>query len=156
MSEHTGPRSTRSRGFTLIELMIVVVIATILISIAIPAYTTQVRTSRRTEAKQTLLDLASREERLFSTRNFYTQDLTQLGYPVAGAITGNYYSVSVVVPDPNWAGPPGTLSFIATATPLAVGGQAQDTQCATFTVTQTGLQRAQNSATADSTALCWR
>ena len=56
-----------SRGMTLIELMMVVVIATILMSIAVPSYMSQVRQSRRIEAKTALLDLAGREERFFST-----------------------------------------------------------------------------------------
>jgi type IV pilus assembly protein PilE len=75
----TAPR--RSDGFTLIELMIVVVIATILISIAVPSYMQQIRQSRRTEAKTALLDAAGREERYFSTNgSSYTNVATQLGY----------------------------------------------------------------------------
>ena len=56
-----------SRGMTLIELMIVVVIVSILASIAVPSYIQQVRKSRRVQAKTALLDLAGREERYFST-----------------------------------------------------------------------------------------
>ena len=54
-------------GFTLIELMVVVAIATILFAIAIPSYVTYIRQSRRTEAKTAVLDLAGREERYLST-----------------------------------------------------------------------------------------
>ena len=59
----TASAARRNRGFTLIELMVVVVIATILLGIAVPSYMSQVRQSRRTEAKTALLDLAGREER---------------------------------------------------------------------------------------------
>jgi type IV pilus assembly protein PilE len=52
---------TDSRGFTLVELMVVIVIASILMAIAIPSYKTSIRKSRRTDAKTALLDLAGRE-----------------------------------------------------------------------------------------------
>jgi len=137
---------SRETGFTLVELMIVVVIATILVSVAIPAYTSQTRKSRRTEAKTAVLDLASREERYFSTNNQYTNDPTLLGYaPVgSGAVfpqsTGTYYQITVTVPDPAWAG--GGPSYIVTATPSAGSPQLQDAQCTAFNVTQTGSQTA--------------
>ena len=54
-------------GFTLIELMIVVVVLTLLAAIAIPTYSNQIRKSRRSEAKSALLDLAGREERFMAT-----------------------------------------------------------------------------------------
>ena len=59
MAQRAASRMSRSAGFTLIELMVVVIIATILLSIAIPAYTSQIRKSRRTEARTAVLDLAS-------------------------------------------------------------------------------------------------
>src|SRR2546430_7999123 len=54
-------------GFTLIELMVVVAIATILFAIAIPSYMSYIRQSRRTEAKTAVLELAGRRERFPST-----------------------------------------------------------------------------------------
>ena len=146
MANRRALPGSRETGFTLVELMIVVVIATILVSVAIPAYTSQTRKSRRTEAKTAVLDLASREERYFSTNNQYTNDPTLLGYaPVgSGAVfpqsTGTYYQITVTVPDPAWAG--GGPSYIVTATPSAGSPQLQDAQCTAFNVTQTGSQTA--------------
>jgi len=54
-------------GFTLVELMVTVMIAAILLAIAVPSYQAYIRKSRRTEAKTAVLDLAGREETLFST-----------------------------------------------------------------------------------------
>ena len=136
------------RGFTLIELMVVVVIATILVSIAVPSYMSQVRQSRRTEAKTAVLDLASREERYFSTNGaIYSTTPRDLGYtggafpaPVA---TDNYYTITVCSPaancDPN-ANPPAAPSYYITATPVAGNSQASDTQCQSFSVDSTGQQ----------------
>jgi len=75
-----------SRGVTLIELMIVVVIVSILAAVALPSYTAYVLRSHRVEAKTALLDLAGREERYYSTSQtgaFYTNLNTALGYPIS-------------------------------------------------------------------------
>lgn len=71
---------SRRRGFTLIELMIVVAVIAILTTIAVPMYSKQIRESRRADAKTALLDLASREERYYTVNNVYTSNLTDLGY----------------------------------------------------------------------------
>jgi type IV pilus assembly protein PilE len=76
-----------SSGFTLIELMVTVGIVTILATIAVTSYTSQVQKSRRTEAKSALLDLAGREERLFSTTNVYSSDEAYLGYATSAMVT---------------------------------------------------------------------
>jgi len=151
----------QSDGFTLIELMIVVVIATILLSIAIPSYMSQVRESRRTEAKTALLDLAGREESFFSTNGVqYTNAAASLGYP-AGWVAGNspngYYTITVACVaaqgaalgcgDP--AAPTGPAYYL-TATP--VGTQANDTQCGTFAVDSLGNQYATGTL---GNAQCW-
>ena len=56
------------------------VIAAILAAIAIPAYSNYVRKAHRTEAKSAVLDIASLEERWFSTNNSYTDVPSNLGY----------------------------------------------------------------------------
>jgi type IV pilus assembly protein PilE len=130
-------------GFTLIELMITLVVASILVTVAIPAYTSQMRKSRRTDAKTAIMDLAAREERIFSTTNSYSQTAADLGYP-AGAwpqtVGNQYYTVTVQAPDPAQA--PLTASFLITANPVAGGPQASDGQCTSFAVNQLGQQTA--------------
>ncbi len=157
----TSPRFNRRvgpAGFTLTELLIVMVVVAILIAIAVPIYTQQVQESRRTEAKNAVLELASREERYFSTANSYSTDPTQLGYSTsAGATfpqsTGTYYQITVAVPDPNWAG--SGASYVITATPAAGSPQLNDSSCQSFSVTQTGVQSAENSS-GTSNPSCWQ
>jgi len=154
VAQRAASRTSRSAGFTLIELMVVVIIATILLSIAIPAYTSQIRKSRRTEARTAVLDLASREERFFSTSAAYTNSAANLGYAAFPAPVGsNYYQLSapVVTAGTATAAP----TFTITATPIAGNGQDKDAQCASFTVDSTGRQSALNSSSTDSTATCW-
>jgi type IV pilus assembly protein PilE len=143
------------RGFTLVELMVVIVIATILFSIAIPSYMNQVRQSRRTEAKTALLALAGREESYFSTNGSqYTSAAASLGYTTAFPVTtgSGYYSLAVCTPAcaPSAAAAP---SFSVTATPL--GSQQNDSQCASLSVDSTGKQYAADQGGADQTAYCW-
>ena len=54
--------NSMQRGFTLIELMVVLVIVTILLSIAIPAYEDQMRRSRRADAINGLESMVLRQE----------------------------------------------------------------------------------------------
>jgi len=155
MTTQTCSRRARSAGFTLIELLVALVIGAILISVAIPSYNSQVRKSRRTDARTALLDLAGREERLFATTNAYSTTPSALGYTTAGdafpmTIGSGYYQIAVVAN----LGPPAT--FTLTATPLAGTGQENDTDCASFAVDQTGSQTALDASNVDASAACWR
>jgi type IV pilus assembly protein PilE len=147
-------------GFTLVELMVTIIVATILISIAVPSYRNQLRKSRRTEAKTALLDLASREERFLSTNGAYTNDAGKLGFSSSSQtlfqmnVGSNYYFVNVCVGNPNIpttctnaqaAGPGPT--YLLVAIPVTTGPQAGDA-CGTFTLDNTGAQGAQ-------TSNCW-
>jgi len=152
MSAVQPHRRGRPGGFSLIELIIVMLVASILAAIAIPLYLNQVRESHRTDARSALLDLAGREERYFATQNAYTNDSTALGYTTAGDTwpqtvgSGFYQIAQPTVPAPGIPAP----SYSITAT--AVGTQANDTACATLTVTSTGQQ---TSTGTGSFSTCW-
>jgi type IV pilus assembly protein PilE len=154
MNAHdTSPR-TRAAGFSLIELMVTVVVASILVAIAVPTYTSQVRTSRRTDAKTALLDLAGREERIFSTNNgAYTAVAANLGYSGSFPVTvgSGYYQIAapVVVAGSTTA----VATFSITATPI--GTQVNDTSCASFTINSQGQQSATGSDPSPSVD-CWK
>lgn len=62
----------QSSGFTLLELMIVVVIVAILASVAVPSYQESVRRSRHAEAQTAVYGLAQAMERFFTINNTYT------------------------------------------------------------------------------------
>lgn len=138
-ARYPSPLRRTARGFSLIELMVVVVIVSILAAVALPSYQNSVAKSRRTVAKTALLDLAARQEKYFSTMNQYTTDLTGtgstgLGIPTTALKDGsnNLYTLSVVVN--NATNPP---TFTATAT--ATGSQSSDS-CGNFTVNNFGQQ----------------
>jgi type IV pilus assembly protein PilE len=148
MLKHTAPPKSAQRGFTLIELMVTVAIVAILATIATTSYTSQIQKSRRTDARSAVLDLAGREEKLFSTTNAYTATLSNLGY--SSATVGSYYTVSVASPDA--AGQPGATFPTYAITATAVNAQAGDAQCQSLSVDQTGKQTSTGTATA---ATCW-
>lgn len=145
LSNHSFPDQTaasRQRGFTLIEMMVVVIIIGILVKIALPAYTNSVQKAYRTDAKSALLDLATREEKFYSVNNQYTATLSNLypglattTLPVASGST-SYYTISA----PTVSGPPtaSVAAFTASAVPNATSAQAND-PCGTFTITSTGV-----------------
>lgn len=149
----TGPAPHPAGGFTLIEMMITMVVLAILGAIAIPIYQSQVRESRRTDARTALLELAAREERYYATNNAYTADPASLGYSGFGTKypVGNGYYYLDTPTFSNTASPP---SFSLEAQPEPGTDQVNDAACTTFSVDSTGAQTATGSGTNSSSA-CW-
>ena len=152
--------SRRPRGFTLIELMITVVVIGILAAIAMPIYLHQVREARRTEARNALLELASREERYFATNSQYTDVAASLGYSSSGntqwpvTLDSGFYQIEVYKVD-NTQNPP---YFELGVTVVPGTDQANDTSCQSFWVDSTGKEWSTNSTSptaTDTTSTCW-
>jgi type IV pilus assembly protein PilE len=123
--------------------MVTLLVAAIIVSIAIPSYISQVRKSRRTEAKTALLDIAGREERFYNTNNVYSAQASDLGYNGGGAnfpmnVGSGYYQVSVALTAGGAGVPPG---YVITAVPITAD-QLKDVTCLQFTLDNTGRQNA--------------
>ena len=140
------------RGFTLIELMIVVAIVAVLAAIAYPAYTQFVLQTNRTDATKTLQLAAQSMERCYSVNFTY---LPLGGCPVNGVAVNNastmqtpnnYYTITFNIPD--------AQDYSLVATPLGLP-QANDTQCVQFTLLSSGQQTAQDNAANNTTQSCW-
>ncbi len=100
------PGAPRSRGFTLVELLIVVVAMAILAAIAYPGYVGYKVRANRSAAQSFLVDLASRQHLHFLDARRYADSLAALGIAAVPADVAAYYAIPDPVAD-NAAAPPG-------------------------------------------------
>ncbi|MBI3575494.1 MAG: type IV pilin protein [Gammaproteobacteria bacterium] len=148
------PARAPTRGITLIELMIVVVIIGILSAIAYPAYQDQVRKSQRSDGKAALQALATRLEQFYLDNKQYTSTLSSLGYTAVGSTfysTESYYALAVTT---STVSCPAATCYQLNATAQAKGGQNNDTTCYTLTLDSTGAKGSKNSG-GTITYGCW-
>ncbi|UVL39657.1 prepilin-type N-terminal cleavage/methylation domain-containing protein [Pseudomonas sp. B21-040] len=127
-----------NRGFTLIEIMIVIAIIGIVMTIAAPSITEYLKKGRRSEVAGLLSEQAQILERFYSKNNVYTN--------ATGLSAGNdYYTITPTLAD---------QTFLLTAVRKAGTSMATD-KCGDFTLTNTGV-RSMVSATAGLTTKdCW-
>ena len=100
---------TKSKGFTLIELMIVMVIVAILAAVAYPSYRESVKKGNRRAAQSAMMEIVNREHQYFIANRAYA-DTAALGYALPPDVSGNYNHAIALDAGP----PPGfTVTFTA-------------------------------------------
>jgi type IV pilus assembly protein PilE len=127
-----------NRGFTLIEIMIVVAIIGIVLTIAAPSFNEYMNKGRRTEVAGLLSEQAQVLERFYSSKNVYTD--------APGLSAGNdYYTITPTLTD---------QTFLLTAVRKAGTSMAAD-KCGDFTLTNTGVQGMANAQDGLTAKDCW-
>ena len=93
------------KGFTLIELMLIVGIIGLLTAIALPAFMNYQARSKQSEAKVNLAGIFSAETAYFAEKSRYNPALRDVGFSLAGQ--GKYYDFTVEAPNAGGSWPSG-------------------------------------------------
>lgn len=133
----------RTRGFTLIEVMIVVAIIAIIAAVAIPSYSSHVERTRRANAQSDLMELAQWMERRYSS----SFDYRDAGNPPALPFTTSPQGGGTAYYNLSFQGAVGQNAYLLQAVPV-VGSPQENDPCGTMTVDNVG-------ATGAAENWCW-
>lgn len=116
------PRRPGRRGFTAVELLLVVLLLAILSTLALPAYQQQLRRLRRAEAITALATIQQAQERRRSEQPTYTATLGSGGLGLTEVTPGGHYRLATATPT-------GSEASTYSASALAQGDQRADSPC---------------------------
>jgi len=141
------------KGFTLIELVVVVFVVALLLTFTVPGYQEQLRKTRRSLGGTELLEVMMRQEQFFVDHKRYAVDLTELDYPATPyaidpqgsavtAVAGNRIYLIDITTQQN--------SYTLYAIPQL--SQALDYSCGTLSLDSSGIKLAMGTSAAQD---CW-
>jgi type IV pilus assembly protein PilE len=133
------------RGFTLVELMIVVAIIGILAAVALPSYQSYVERGDRASARSGVMEAQQFMERFYVANDSYSTDRGGSAVALPARIT----AIPTESPKYTIAVESAVNAYTLTASPIQVPGK-----CGNLTLTHTGV-RGVSSGT-DSVSDCWR
>lgn len=143
-----------SPGFTLLELSLVLILASILVVVAIPFYRTQILGVGRMQAVAALMNVRQRQQEYFAQHRRYAPSLQALGYPggliaidrqgqiIAAEEVARIYLIELVTQESD---------YIVTAQPQLA--QRRDQRCGSLSLSALGMARVTG---ADAIPACWR
>ncbi len=149
-------KSKYNRGYTLIELMIVLGILGVLASWGVPQYFEYVRDSRRADAIGSMNRMLAQQELFYANNNSaYTDQVADLGYDTYGGNSiaeseEGFYSITMA------ACGSGLGNCIAmSAAPVAGTSQAKDYDCFAIAINSQGRQTATKQDATPNNEECW-
>lgn len=154
---HIHPLPRKSRGFTLIELMIVIAIVGIIVATALPSYTSYIARGKRADARAQLSLVAQFMNKFYTANDSYSVD--RGGNALAlGSIPANLRDSPAGSSTPSYQLNFSSSVFSATAFTLVyapVNNMVGD-KCGSFTLDNTGARGLSPTTTAAITAECLR
>lgn len=145
------------KGFTLTELLVVVLIVSILVGLGLPGYRDFVLRGGRTDATTALMKLAASQEKFYLQNGIYASNAELAAAPPVGlGFTGSktdhgYYNLTIA---PDAAGL--TVGYTGSAAVSAGGKQGDDSDCTAFSIDQNGRRGANGGYNPTVVEDCWR
>ena len=143
MSQNPKPMSVKSRkGFTLVELAVVIVIIGVLAAFGVPKFLNSVERSKAAEAVAYLSAVRTAEERYIALQGIYATDVTSLDISIPAP---KYFDVATSITTTNTAtSPTWSLTLTRKTATSSFGGY-------TVTFTQDGFDTANSTIASDAT-----
>jgi type IV pilus assembly protein PilE len=142
--------TVQPRGFTLIELMVVVAIVAILATIATASYRNYTMRATRTEGRIVLLAIQVAQEKFFLQNSQYAQSIATITADPPGGLGIRDINASGVTNGGHYSFTIAATANTYTLTATAIGSQATDSGCTVFTVNDQGQRTPLDSSG------CWR
>ena len=137
--KHKGSK----KGFTLVELMIVVAIVAILVALALPSYSSYIRKANRGEAQQLLMNWANNQE-IWRANDTNYATIGELPVP-----THERYDFTLADQTAT------TYTLIATATDDQLKDMERGKSCTPLTLDQSNTKEPQYTVSGTLTTFCW-
>lgn len=149
----------RSKGLTLIEVMVTVAIVAVLAGVAWPLYDKQSMRNRRVDAVSPMLELQTKLDRCFysaeAAKGFGEGTFQGCNYLVPATTPDGHYALNfALITDGSLLANKQGVGYTLTATRVGGGLQANDNDCDVFSITNTGLRTALK-ADASTNNACW-
>lgn len=132
----------KQNGFSLIEILIVLVIIAILVAVLTPAYQSYIRRGNRSDAIRSVLAMQVNQEKWRLHNTTYTGTVANISPTGTSASIAGYYTLAV-------SGATGS-AYILTATAVVGTTQASDVGCTVFTLTYSA------GTTTNTPTICWQ
>jgi len=142
---------SNGKGFSLVEILVIVIVAGILLGLAVPSYQGYIQRSDRTDATVALQQISGSQERFYLQQGRYASnaELGAVGFPAAKTERG-LYRLSIA---PHRSGL--SVGYTARAVAVATAKQSADSNCRTFSINELGHRGVNDGYNPTVVEECW-